>query len=137
VRTSANIPRIDLPRLAVLRRLLPTAVRTLRRTRRNLKLLPALVASSPNHCDELRGRIGRETDPARLRDLWITEIGPFFEATSDPIAMIRVQKRPRAMVGSADAEALTGQPVRCRWCPVGRRRCDRGATGDRRVALDV
>ena len=110
------IPPVPLPRLRLLRLLIPRAIRFLRMVRRNVKVLPEFVAANPGRCEALAERIGATADAAALASLWDSDLRPLLELASDmlgaagradPVALLTVQKRLRKLVGEADATALT------------------------------
>ena len=111
-----EIPRLQIPRLQMLREVLPAAVRVVGRVRATMKRLPAYVAGAPQRCANLTARIAGTTDRAALALLWRAEVRPLLEEASDmleaagrsdPVALLTAQKRLRKLVGEADSAALT------------------------------
>jgi rifampicin phosphotransferase len=111
-----EIPPVPLPRLRVLREVVPIAVGFLRRIRRDLAQLPEFLAANPARCAALVERIARTDDPGELARLWSDEVRPLVQrgagmlgaaGRADPVALLTAQKRLRKLVGEADATALT------------------------------
>jgi rifampicin phosphotransferase len=110
-----EIPLVPLSRLAALRRLLPFAVRAMRRKRRNLRALPAFQASLPAETAALREAIAvAETGP-ELAALWLERFQPLLERTYEMMAAgtSRYENAYRALrrklagqVGDEDANLL-------------------------------
>jgi rifampicin phosphotransferase len=110
-----TIPAPALPRLTVLRRVLPVGVRTIRGVRPLMRRLPGIVATNPDRCAGLVERIGRADAPALAR-LWDDELRPLLELVSgmlsaagrsDPVALLTAQRTLAKLVGEADATAMT------------------------------
>ncbi|XVQ11763.1 PEP/pyruvate-binding domain-containing protein [Spirillospora sp. CA-255316] len=111
----AEIPRLPMSRAEIARHALPRAAKAVRRARAGRRRLPGFLESSPRRCEELRGRIGRESDPAGLLRLWGHELEPFFVESCHMLAAARREGAPSAvalrrdldrLVGEADADAM-------------------------------
>ena len=112
---SLGMPLVPISRWRVLRTMLPVALRFRRRIARDLKRLHAFVATAPARCDALRERIQATSSQRELRDLWHTEVLPFFEECSymlaagarrDGTAIVWVRRQLRKLVGEAETNAL-------------------------------
>ncbi|HEX6444415.1 MAG TPA: PEP/pyruvate-binding domain-containing protein [Streptosporangiales bacterium] len=110
-----EIPRVPLPRLRLLRLLVPRAVRLTGDVRRHRGRLPEYLASAAERSERLRARIAAVGDPCALADMWRAEIEPYLvEAStmlavgtrSGGVAVLNAPKRLRRLVGEADATAL-------------------------------
>ena len=110
-----EIPLIPMPRWSVLRRLVPVAIRVVRRTRANQKLLPNFYAATQERCEKLRARIQTTPNVEDLIDLWQREVLPFFHeccymleaaGRQDGGALVSVRRNLQKMVGEADTNTL-------------------------------
>ncbi|MCK2220054.1 PEP-utilizing enzyme [Actinomadura sp. ATCC 31491] len=112
------VPKVNLSRWEILRRVVPMAIGLQRRVRTNLKAMPAFLAGSRWRCEELRARIAATGSPAELAALWEREILPHVVTSCRMLeaagrqggaTLVWTRDRLRKMMGEADAEAmLTG-----------------------------
>ncbi|MGW2216611.1 PEP/pyruvate-binding domain-containing protein [Nonomuraea sp. NPDC001684] len=113
-----EVPLVRLSRWEIVRRVLPMAVTLQRRVRRNIKELPAFLATSRQRCEELRERVAATTGGPELADLWTSAIEPHLVTSSRMLeaagrqggaTLVWTRDRLRRLMGEADAEAmLTG-----------------------------
>ncbi|MFI7692015.1 PEP/pyruvate-binding domain-containing protein [Nonomuraea sp. NPDC049655] len=113
-----EVPLVRLSRWEIVRRVLPMAVTLQRRVRRNIKDLPAFLATSRQRCEELRERVAATTGGPELADLWTSAIEPHLVTSSRMLeaagrqggaTLVWTRDRLRRLMGEADAEAmLTG-----------------------------
>ncbi|MDR3584744.1 MAG: PEP/pyruvate-binding domain-containing protein [Desulfosporosinus sp.] len=110
-----EIPLIPMSRWGVLRKLVPVAIRVMRRVRANQKRLPEFLAAAPEHCETLRARINTTPNAGDLLELWHNEVLPFFHdccymleaaAKQGGSALIFVRRNLRKMVGESDTNTL-------------------------------
>ncbi|MDR3602316.1 MAG: PEP/pyruvate-binding domain-containing protein [Desulfosporosinus sp.] len=110
-----EIPLIPLKRWSVLRRLVPVAIRVVRRTRANQKRLPNFYATAQECCEKLRARIQTTPNVEDLIVLWQSEVLPFFHTCcymleaagrQDGGALVSVRRNLQKMVGEADTNTL-------------------------------
>lgn len=111
-----EVPLVPLSRWRILRTVLPLALRMRRRVHANLRQFPEFLATAPARCDTLHAKIAATTSAEDLVELWQAEIEPFFllcchmleaGARRDGSTIITVRRDLRALVGEADANALT------------------------------
>ncbi|GGT39261.1 PEP/pyruvate-binding domain-containing protein [Nonomuraea spiralis] len=113
-----EVPKVSLSRWEIVKRVLPLAVNIQRRVRRNLKDMPAFLASSRQHCEELRERVAATSSGPELADLWAAAIEPLMVTSSRMLeaagrqggaTLVWTRDRLRRLMGEVDAEAmLTG-----------------------------
>ncbi|MEU1725945.1 PEP/pyruvate-binding domain-containing protein [Nonomuraea sp. NPDC005692] len=113
-----EVPPVRLSRWEIIRRVLPMAVDLQRRVRRNLKDMPAFLATSRQRCEELRERVAATSSGPELADLWASEIEPHMVTSSRMLeaagrqggaTLVWTRDRLRRLMGEVDAEAmLTG-----------------------------
>ncbi|MFF0865563.1 PEP/pyruvate-binding domain-containing protein [Nonomuraea sp. NPDC003560] len=113
-----EVPLVRLSRWEIVRRVLPMAVTLQRRVRRNIKDLPAFLATSRQRCEELRERVAATSSGPELADLWTSAIEPHLVISSRMLeaagrqggaTLVWTRDRLRRLMGEADAEAmLTG-----------------------------
>ncbi|MGW4403982.1 PEP/pyruvate-binding domain-containing protein [Nonomuraea sp. NPDC004702] len=113
-----EVPLVRLSRWEIVRRVLPMAVTLQRRVRRNIKELPAFLATSRQRCEELRERVAATSSGPELADLWTSAIEPHLVTSSRMLeaagrqggaTLVWTRDRLRRLMGEADAEAmLTG-----------------------------
>ncbi|MER6507311.1 PEP/pyruvate-binding domain-containing protein [Nonomuraea sp. NPDC001636] len=113
-----EVPLVRLSRWEIVRRVLPMAVTLQRRVRRNIKDLPAFLATSRQRCEELRERVAATSSGPELADLWTSDIEPHLVISSRMLeaagrqggaTLVWTRDRLRRLMGEADAEAmLTG-----------------------------
>ncbi|MEV3984666.1 PEP/pyruvate-binding domain-containing protein [Nonomuraea sp. NPDC049758] len=113
-----EVPLVRLSRWEIVRRVLPMAVTLQRRVRRNIKELPAFLATSRQRCEELRERVAATSSGTELADLWTSAIEPHLVTSSRMLeaagrqggaTLVWTRDRLRRLMGEADAEAmLTG-----------------------------
>ncbi|YCK41164.1 PEP/pyruvate-binding domain-containing protein [Actinomadura sp. ATCC 39365] len=116
--TGLEVPPVRLSRWEIVRRVLPMAVDLQRRVRRNLKDMPAFLATSRQRCEELRERVAATSSGPELADLWASEIEPHMVTSSRMLeaagrqggaTLVWTRDRLRRLMGEVDAEAmLTG-----------------------------
>ncbi|MFI7462397.1 PEP/pyruvate-binding domain-containing protein [Nonomuraea sp. NPDC049646] len=113
-----EVPLVRLSRWEIVRRVLPLAVDIQRRVRRNVKDLPAFLATSRQRCEELRARVAVTTGGPELARLWTSDIEPHLVTASRMLeaagrqggaTLVWTRDRLHRLMGEADAEAmLTG-----------------------------
>ncbi|MFI7421122.1 PEP/pyruvate-binding domain-containing protein [Nonomuraea sp. NPDC049684] len=113
-----EVPLVRLSRWEIVRRVLPLAVDIQRRVRRNVKDLPAFLATSRQRCEELRARVAATTGGPELAGLWTSDIEPHLVTASRMLeaagrqggaTLVWTRDRLHRLMGEADAEAmLTG-----------------------------
>ncbi|MEU1389713.1 MULTISPECIES: PEP/pyruvate-binding domain-containing protein [unclassified Nonomuraea] len=113
-----EVPPVRLSRWEIVRRVLPMAVDLQRRVRRNLKDMPAFLATSRQRCEELRERVAATSSGPELADLWTSDIEPHMVTSSRMLeaagrqggaTLVWTRDRLRRLMGEVDAEAmLTG-----------------------------
>ncbi|RSN12658.1 pyruvate, phosphate dikinase [Nonomuraea sp. WAC 01424] len=113
-----EVPKVNLSRWEIVKRVLPMAVNIQRRVHRNLKDMPAFLASSRQHCEELRERVAATSSGPELADLWAAAIEPHMVTSSRMLeaagrqggaTLVWTRDRLRRLMGEVDAEAmLTG-----------------------------
>ena len=110
-----TIPRVPVSRRHILRGVIPAAVRTLRRVRRDKRHLAAFVADGPRRCADLRERVDAAPDAAALLRLWHTGLEPYFRLACRMLSaagrqnggtLVTGRARLRALAGEADANAM-------------------------------
>ncbi|MET1073353.1 MAG: PEP/pyruvate-binding domain-containing protein [Umezawaea sp.] len=113
--SDVDVPRLPMSRGQVLRDMVPTAVRFLRRIRPYQKDLSAQVEGARRRCDDARARIAETTEPAALARLWHAEVDPLLRDTSrmlaagarlDGAGLVRIRPWLLELVDEADANAL-------------------------------
>ncbi|WNV88510.1 PEP/pyruvate-binding domain-containing protein [Umezawaea sp. Da 62-37] len=113
--SDVDVPRLPLSRGQVLRDVVPTAVRFLRRLRPYQKDLSAQVEGARLRSDDARARIAGITEPAALKRLWHADVDPLLRDTSrmlaagarlDGAGLVRIRPWLLELVDEADANAL-------------------------------
>lgn len=110
------IPRVDAPRLAVWRSVVPVAVHVLRSAARDIGRLDRYLSAHPRLCLERRAEIAAIDDPAVLAALWRAKILPEFHTASwmlsaatrsSGVSFVTTRQRLQRLVGDTDANAIT------------------------------
>ncbi len=112
------MPPLHAARLQIAAATIPVGIAVARRARRDARRLPAYLTGHPAVCGRLRATIRRTDRPAELARLWRAEILPGLHTSSwmlsaatrsGGLSLVTTQRRLRALVGDADANAiLTG-----------------------------
>ncbi|GAA1656335.1 hypothetical protein GCM10009765_02110 [Fodinicola feengrottensis] len=109
-----QLPIVPLPRVWMLRRLIPTSLAVVKRVRANKKILPELLAAAPTRFQGIRARIEAAATPAELGKLWDAQVHDYFLQSSYLLeAATKLESGPltftrtlRKLVGEADTNAL-------------------------------
>ena len=113
--SDVDVPRLPMSRRQVLKILLPTALRFLRRIRPYQKDLLRLVAATQQRCDDARARISSASTTAELAGLWRTGLDPLLRDTSrmlaagarlDGAGLVRIRPWLLKLVDEGDTNAL-------------------------------
>lgn len=111
----ADIPMMPLPKVQVLRTVMPSSFVVRRRAKANIQRFPQFLASAAQQCEELQAAIQAASTPAALAQVWHKSVEPYFhtanrmlEAASQQggpnLALLRVDLVKQ--VGEADADLL-------------------------------
>jgi len=111
-----EIPVIPMSRWALVRAVVPAAVRGRRALAADVRRLPGFLASAEQRGTGLRERAGSAQGTAELSRLWRDELRPHLVEASrmlraagkqDGNALVLMRRRLRALLGDADTNALT------------------------------
>ncbi|QYC39884.1 Phosphoenolpyruvate synthase [Nonomuraea coxensis DSM 45129] len=110
-----EVPKVGLSRWAIIKQVLPMALRVQRRVRKNLAAMPAFLAASRGRCEELRARIAATRTAPELAGLWEREIRPHVVTACQMLeaagrqggsTLVWTRDKLHKMVGESDAEAM-------------------------------
>ncbi|MFG1702584.1 PEP/pyruvate-binding domain-containing protein [Nonomuraea sp. M3C6] len=113
-----DVPKLEISRWEIVKRVLPLAVRIQRRVRENLKGMHAFLETSRQRCEDLRAGIAATGSGPELADLWAREIEPHMVASCRMLeaagrqggaTLVYTRDKLRKLMGDVAAEAmLTG-----------------------------
>ncbi|WP_188190119.1 PEP/pyruvate-binding domain-containing protein [Nonomuraea sp. SYSU D8015] len=113
-----DVPKLEISRWGIIKRVVPMAIRIQRRVRANLKAMPAFLATSRQRCEELRAAIAATGSGPELARLWADEIKPHVVTSCRMLeaagrqggsTLVYTRDKLRKLMGDIDAEAmLTG-----------------------------
>ncbi|MFI0980211.1 PEP/pyruvate-binding domain-containing protein [Streptomyces sp. NPDC021093] len=111
-----TVPLLPASRLRVVRDTLGEAIRVTRRVRANGRLLDDFLTTAPDRCTDLRERTSGTQHPSSLRELYDTEIAPYFRlcchmlqaaTRQDGDMLVEVRGSLRDLAGETDADLMT------------------------------
>ncbi|HEX4815148.1 MAG TPA: PEP/pyruvate-binding domain-containing protein [Nonomuraea sp.] len=113
-----DVPKVNISRWEIVKRVVPMAVRLLRRVSANTKRMPAFLATSRRRCEELRAAIAATGSGPELADLYERAIQPHLVTSCRMLeaagrqggsTLVYTRYKLRKLMGDVDAEAmLTG-----------------------------
>ncbi|MFI7700139.1 PEP/pyruvate-binding domain-containing protein [Nonomuraea sp. NPDC049480] len=113
-----DVPKAEISRWEIVKRVVPMAINIQRRVRTNLKGMRAFLATSRQRCEELRAAIAATGSGPELARLWADEIEPHMVTSCRMLeaagrqggsTLVHTRDKLREMMGDTDAEAmLTG-----------------------------
>jgi len=105
----AEIPMMPLPKLQVLRTVMPSSFVVRRRVKANMKRLPQFLARAPQQCQELQASIRAASTPAALAEVWRKAVEPYFHTANRMLEAASQQGGPNLALLRVELAKLGGE----------------------------